>query len=132
MCISSILLLQDAETQYYPNESLGLMKAGEFVPYLSEYWCRGSAISTSITTGFGLDGQGGGIRVRYDQEFTFLQVVQTVSGVHPASYPLGTGEYIYIYIYISLKGLTISGHQNSLRSKRRSNETINAVSSRIS
>jgi hypothetical protein len=36
-----------------------------------------------IATGYGLDDQG--VRVRV------LHVIQTASGVHPTSYPMGTG-----------------------------------------
>jgi hypothetical protein len=28
---------------------------------------------------------------RYDQEFSLLHVIQTGSGVHPTSYPMGSG-----------------------------------------
>jgi hypothetical protein len=34
---------------------------------------------------------GVGVRVRWGQEFSLLDVVQTCSGVHPTSYPMGTG-----------------------------------------
>jgi hypothetical protein len=45
---------------------------------------RDSAVD--IETGYGLDDQGVGFR-----EFSLLHVVQTSSGVHPTSYPMGTG-----------------------------------------
>jgi hypothetical protein len=44
-----------------------------------------------IETGYGLDDLGVGVRVP-GQEFSFLHVVQTGSGAHPASYPMGTGD----------------------------------------
>jgi hypothetical protein len=45
-----------------------------------------------IATGYGLENQG--VRVfesQWGQEFSLLHVVQTGSGVHPTSYPMGTG-----------------------------------------
>jgi hypothetical protein len=30
---------------------------------------------------------------RYDQEFSLFHVIQTGSGAHPASYPMGAGEF---------------------------------------
>jgi hypothetical protein len=39
-----------------------------------------------------LDDRGIGVRVPVGQEFSLLHVVQTDSGVHPASYPMGTGS----------------------------------------
>jgi hypothetical protein len=42
-------------------------------------------------TGYGLDDQGVGVRVQVEQEFSLLHVVQTGSGAHPYSYPVGTG-----------------------------------------
>lgn len=44
-----------------------------------------------IATGYGLDNQGVGIRVPVRQEFSLLKVIQAGSGVHPASYLVGTG-----------------------------------------
>jgi hypothetical protein len=50
---------------------------------------RDSAVG--IATGYRLDDQGIGIRVPVGQKFSFLYVVQTGSGAHPASYRIGTG-----------------------------------------
>jgi hypothetical protein len=50
---------------------------------------RGSSVG--IATGYGLDDRGVGVRVPVGSEFSLLHVVQTGSGVHPASYPMGTG-----------------------------------------
>jgi hypothetical protein len=48
-----------------------------------------------IATGYGLEDQEVGVRVLMGQEFSFLHVVQTGSGAHPASYPMGNaGSYI--------------------------------------
>jgi hypothetical protein len=47
--------------------------------------------SVSIATGYGLHNQWFGVRVPVGQEFSLLHVVLTGSGVHPASYPMGTG-----------------------------------------
>jgi hypothetical protein len=44
-----------------------------------------------ITTGYGLDNQGFEVRVPVGQEFSLLHVVQTGSGAHPTSYPMGNG-----------------------------------------
>jgi hypothetical protein len=42
-------------------------------------------------TGYGLEGQGVGVRFPMGQEFSLLHFVQTGSRAHPASYPMGTG-----------------------------------------
>jgi hypothetical protein len=44
-----------------------------------------------IATGYGLDDRGVGVQVPVEQKFSLLHVVQTGSGVHPISYPIGTG-----------------------------------------
>jgi hypothetical protein len=46
--------------------------------------------SVGIATGYGLDDGGVGVRVPEGSRFSFLHVVQTGSGVHPTSYPMGT------------------------------------------
>jgi hypothetical protein len=46
-----------------------------------------------IATGYRLDNQGFRVRVPVEQEFSLLQIVQTGSGVHPTSYPMGTGAH---------------------------------------
>jgi hypothetical protein len=43
-----------------------------------------------LTTGW--TAEGSGFQSRYGQEFSLLHVVQTGPGVHPASYPMGTGD----------------------------------------
>jgi hypothetical protein len=56
--------------------------------YLLEYdWSRDSVVG--IATGYGLDDRGSEFEYRSGQEFSVLHVVQTVSGVHPTSYPMG-------------------------------------------
>jgi hypothetical protein len=45
------------------------------------HWSRDSSVG--IATGYGLDGPG--------FDFSLLHSVQTGSGAHPASYPIGTG-----------------------------------------
>jgi hypothetical protein len=42
-------------------------------------------------TGYGLDGRGVGVRVPVGANVSLPHVVQTESGAHPASYPVGTG-----------------------------------------
>jgi hypothetical protein len=51
-------------------------------------WSRDSVVS--IATGNGMDDRGVGVRVPVGQEFSPLHVVQTGSGVHPTSCPMGT------------------------------------------
>jgi hypothetical protein len=48
--------------------------------------------SVGIATGYGLDDRGVGVRVSVRSNFSLLHVVQTGSGVHPASYPIGTKD----------------------------------------
>jgi hypothetical protein len=44
-----------------------------------------------IATGYGLDDRGVGVRVPVRSRISLLHVIQTGSGAHPASYPMGTG-----------------------------------------
>jgi hypothetical protein len=44
-----------------------------------------------MLSGYVLNDPGVGVRVPVGQEFSVLHVVQTGSGAHPASYPMGTG-----------------------------------------
>jgi hypothetical protein len=46
-----------------------------------------------IATDYGLDDQGVEFEFRWGQEFSLLYVVQIGSGVHPTSYPMGTGDF---------------------------------------
>jgi hypothetical protein len=48
--------------------------------------------TVGIATGYGLEGRGVGVRVPAEARFSFLHVVQTGSGAHSASYPVGTGS----------------------------------------
>jgi hypothetical protein len=49
--------------------------------------------SVGIATGYGLDDQGGGSsRPGRVKKFSLLHIVQTGSGVQPASYKMGTGS----------------------------------------
>jgi hypothetical protein len=50
---------------------------------------RDSAVG--IATGYRLDDRGVGVRVLAGWRFSLLHVVQTGSGVHPTSYPMGIG-----------------------------------------
>jgi hypothetical protein len=43
-----------------------------------------------IATGCGLDSQGVMFKSQYGKEFSLLQIIQTNSGVLPASYTMGT------------------------------------------
>jgi hypothetical protein len=47
--------------------------------------------SVGIATGYGLDDREVGIRVPVWSKCSLLRSVQTGSGAHPASYPMGTG-----------------------------------------
>jgi hypothetical protein len=49
-------------------------------------------IAVGIATGYGLDARGMGAQVPVEARFFFHYVVQTGSGTHPASYPMGTGS----------------------------------------
>jgi hypothetical protein len=49
---------------------------------------RSQDSSVGIVTGYGLDGP---VRFAAVQDFSLLHSVQTDSGAHPASYPMGTG-----------------------------------------
>jgi hypothetical protein len=49
---------------------------------------RDSAVG--IATGYGLDDRGFGVRVSVGSKIFSFLVVQTGSGAHPASYPMGT------------------------------------------
>jgi hypothetical protein len=51
--------------------------------------CRDSVVG--IATGHGLNDRGVGVPNSGSQQFSLLHVVQTGSGVHPTSYPMGTG-----------------------------------------
>jgi hypothetical protein len=53
------------------------------------YVSRGSAVG--IVTAYGLDDRGVGVRVPVGSGFSLLHIVQTGSGAHAASYPMGTG-----------------------------------------
>jgi hypothetical protein len=50
--------------------------------------------TVGIATGYGLDDTRVGVESRQDQEFSLLYSVQTGSGAHPASCPLGTGGFL--------------------------------------
>jgi hypothetical protein len=47
--------------------------------------------SVSIVTGYRLDNQGVRFKSQWCQELSPLHIVQTGSGVHSTSYPMGTG-----------------------------------------
>jgi hypothetical protein len=46
-----------------------------------------------IATGYGLDDREVGIRVLAGSRIFSLDVVQSGPGVHPTSYPMGTGDF---------------------------------------
>jgi hypothetical protein len=52
---------------------------------------RDSAVG--IATGYGLEDRGVGFRVPVGSRISLLQDVQTGSGVHTTSYPMGTGGF---------------------------------------
>jgi hypothetical protein len=52
---------------------------------------QNSVVGTA--TGYGSDDRRVGVRVPVGSRIFLLQVVQTRSGVHPASYPMGIGLY---------------------------------------
>jgi hypothetical protein len=57
-----------------------------FVVIIIILWNQGSSVG--ITTGYGLDGPGS---IPGKARFLFLHTIQTGSGAHSASYPVGTG-----------------------------------------
>jgi hypothetical protein len=64
----------------------------ETVPLNTLYFVsRDSAFD--IATSYGLDDQGVGVRVPVGKKFSLLHIIQTGSGVHPTSYPMGTGDF---------------------------------------
>jgi hypothetical protein len=52
---------------------------------------RGSSVG--IATVYGLDDREVGVLVPVGSVFSLLHIVQTGSGAHPTSYPMGTGGY---------------------------------------
>jgi hypothetical protein len=52
-------------------------------------WSRDGAVGT--TTGYVLATEGSEFESRKGKDFSSLRVIQTDSGAHPASYPMGTG-----------------------------------------
>jgi hypothetical protein len=48
-------------------------------------------VVVGIATGYGLGDRGVGVRVLVRSRISLLHVVQTGSGAHPASYPMGAG-----------------------------------------
>ncbi|PNF40176.1 hypothetical protein B7P43_G08264, partial [Cryptotermes secundus] len=46
--------------------------------------------AVGIATAYGLDDRGVAVRVPVGSEFSLLHTVQTGSGAHPTSYPMGT------------------------------------------
>jgi hypothetical protein len=54
---------------------------------------RDSAVG--IATGYGLGDRGFGFRVPVGSRMSLLHVVQTGSGVHQTSYPMGTGGVVF-------------------------------------
>jgi hypothetical protein len=53
--------------------------------------CLDPHSAVGINTGYGLYDRGVGVRVPVGSEFSLIHIVQTGSGAHPASYPMGTG-----------------------------------------
>jgi hypothetical protein len=49
-----------------------------------------------MATDYGLEDGGVGVRVPVGQEFSFLRVVQTGSGVRQTSYTMGTGGFFLV------------------------------------
>jgi hypothetical protein len=50
-----------------------------------------ASVGAGIATGYGPDDRGVEFKSRLGQEFSLLHFVQTGSGVHPTSHPMGTG-----------------------------------------
>jgi hypothetical protein len=58
---------------------------------VTPYWHEHGNQNSLVGRATGLDGREAGVRTPYRQNFSLLHVVQTGSGDHPASYPMGTG-----------------------------------------
>jgi hypothetical protein len=56
-------------------------------------YTRSRDSEVGITTGYGLDSRGVGVRVPVGARFSPLHGVQTGSVAHSASYPVATGGY---------------------------------------
>jgi hypothetical protein len=59
--------------------------------YFSRVYYKSRDSSVGIATGYGLDDQGAGVQVPVGSRIFILHVVQSGSGVHPTSYPMGIG-----------------------------------------
>jgi hypothetical protein len=70
------------------------MFLGKLYP-LSNIVCYYGSLSrdsvVGIATGYGLDDRGFGVQVPLGVRIVTSPLVQTGSGVHPTSYPMGTG-----------------------------------------
>jgi hypothetical protein len=64
---------------------------GDVLSKILQFISKSRDSAVGIATGYVLDDQGVGVRVPLGKEFSLLHVVQTGSGVHPTSYPMGTG-----------------------------------------
>jgi hypothetical protein len=56
---------------------------------VSTFICMIRDSAVGIATGYGLDYRGSEFESLWGQEFSCVRVVQTGSGVHPSSYPVG-------------------------------------------
>jgi hypothetical protein len=61
----------------------------EFAFWNNVYYSRDSAVG--IATGYGLDDRGVGVRIPVGSRILSSSLVQTGSGAHSSSYPVGTG-----------------------------------------
>jgi hypothetical protein len=66
------------------------MKYDVILGSFSYFWSRNSAVG--IATGYGLFDRGVGVRVQVGTRLFLLHVIQTGSGAHPVSHPMGTGS----------------------------------------
>jgi hypothetical protein len=76
-------LCEETEVNYdnwQPNRDLNL---------IPQNTSRGSSVG--ITSGYGFTTEGSKLEPRSGKDFSFLHVIQTGSGAHSASYPMGTG-----------------------------------------
>jgi hypothetical protein len=97
-CSPRFLLLETPIVGFLTISRMALFHVGRssiqhfnFCVLLSQRGSRDSAVG--IATGYGLDDKGVAVRFLAVQDFSPLHVVQTGSGAHPASYPMGTGGY---------------------------------------
>jgi hypothetical protein len=76
---------------FFPNSPLVYFFRLIFYKLFHMFHARISQSVQGLATGW--KAEGSEFAFRYGQEFSLLHVVQTDSGSHPASYPMGIGDF---------------------------------------